>query len=81
MDFLQANGLWLVLGFVLVWLVLTRAGRGCGVGRHDTDRPGDRIPRDQAPPDQEPMTSGADSERVRRRRGTGEAVHSRHRGC
>lgn len=34
MEFLQANWLWLLLGFVALWLLLRRGGMGCGMGGH-----------------------------------------------
>lgn len=83
MDFFQANWLWLLLGVVALWLFLTRAGRGCGVGRREPDRQGGRTPGNQNEPphDHQRLTGDTDKDEARRTREAGGAAHSGHRGC
>jgi hypothetical protein len=82
MDCFQANWLWLLLGGVALWWFLSRAGRGCGVGRREPDRQAGPPADDQseAPHDHQRMRGDIGNE-ARRRGEAGDLTHSRRRGC
>jgi len=78
MEWLATNWFWIVLGLGLVWLV-SRGGRGCGMGGHGARR-SDRSK--SADPTQNGHANGGHTrEHGREAEETGSGGRRRRRGC
>ena len=82
MDFLSANGIWLLLGLVVIWMLMSRGGLGCGFGRPRSSRSGDTkdVAADGESPHDHGAVNGTERSAPRSRDSAGLA-HSRRRGC
>ena len=82
MDFLSANWVWLLLGLAVVWMLVSRRGRGCAFGGSQSGRSTDtKVSAGDSESRHDHGAVNGNANPEPRPRVSEGVAHSRRRGC